>query len=88
MLLGVCAWEAASLAGMKEDIENRPMGMATLISEGQDGISGGQKQRLMIARAVANKPKLLIFDEATSALDNITQKSFFAELMDRQRVDQ
>ena len=50
------------------------MGMHTLISEGQGGISGGQRQRLMIARAIAPKPKLLIFDEATSALDNITQK--------------
>jgi ABC-type bacteriocin/lantibiotic exporter with double-glycine peptidase domain len=51
-----------------------PMGMNTIISEGQGGISGGQKQRLLIARAVAPKPKILIFDEATSALDNITQK--------------
>ena len=50
------------------------MGMQTMISEGQGGISGGQKQRLMIARAVAPKPKILIFDEATSALDNKTQK--------------
>ena len=50
------------------------MGMNTIISEGQGGISGGQKQRLMIARAIAPKPKLLIFDEATSALDNKTQK--------------
>ena len=51
-----------------------PMGMNTIISEGQGGISGGQRQRLMIARAVAPKPKILIFDEATSALDNLTQK--------------
>ena len=50
------------------------MGMNTLISEGQGGISGGQKQRLMIARAIAPRPKILIFDEATSALDNKTQK--------------
>ncbi|MBR5091296.1 MAG: NHLP bacteriocin export ABC transporter permease/ATPase subunit [Ruminiclostridium sp.] len=68
------AWEAADLAGMADDIRAMPMGMYTMISEGQGGISGGQKQRLMIARAVAPKPKLLIFDEATSALDNITQK--------------
>ena len=45
-----------------------------MISEGQGGISGGQKQRLMIARAIAPKPSILIFDEATSALDNIAQK--------------
>ncbi|WP_036609446.1 NHLP bacteriocin export ABC transporter permease/ATPase subunit [Oribacterium sp. P6A1] len=68
------AWEAARIAGIDEDIKQMPMGMNTLISEGSGGISGGQKQRLMIARAVAPKPKLLIFDEATSALDNITQK--------------
>ena len=68
------AWEAAELAGIAEDIRAMPMGMQTLISEGQGGISGGQKQRLMIARAVAPKPKILMFDEATSALDNKTQK--------------
>lgn len=51
-----------------------PMGMNTLISEGSGGISGGQRQRLMIARAIAPKPKILILDEATSALDNLTQK--------------
>lgn len=68
------AWEAAELAGVAEDIRRMPMGMHTIISEGSGGISGGQKQRLMIARAVAPKPKILMFDEATSALDNITQK--------------
>ena len=68
------AWEAAETAGIAEDIRNMPMGMHTIISEGQGGISGGQKQRLMIARAVAPKPRVLILDEATSALDNITQK--------------
>ena len=68
------AWEAAEIAGIADDIRAMPMGMHTVIAEGQGGISGGQKQRLMIARAVAPKPKILILDEATSALDNITQK--------------
>ena len=68
------AWEAAEISGIADDIRNMPMGMHTVVSEGSGGISGGQKQRLMIARAIAPKPKILIFDEATSALDNITQK--------------
>ncbi|MGN0405432.1 MAG: NHLP bacteriocin export ABC transporter permease/ATPase subunit [Bariatricus sp.] len=68
------AWEAAELAGIADDIRKMPMGMHTLISEGNGGISGGQRQRLMIARAIAPKPKILMFDEATSALDNLTQK--------------
>lgn len=68
------AWEAAEMAGIAADIRDMPMGMFTIISEGSGGISGGQRQRLMIARAIAPKPKILIFDEATSALDNLTQK--------------
>lgn len=68
------AWEAAEMAGIADDIRAMPMGMHTIISEGSGGISGGQRQRLMIARAIAPKPRILMFDEATSALDNITQK--------------
>ncbi len=68
------AWEAAEKAGIADDIRLMPMGMHTYISEGGGGISGGQKQRLIIARAIAPKPNLLLFDEATSALDNKTQK--------------
>jgi ABC-type bacteriocin/lantibiotic exporter with double-glycine peptidase domain len=68
------AWEAAETAGIADDIRAMPMGMQTIIAEGAGGISGGQKQRLMIARAVVSKPKILMFDEATSALDNKTQK--------------
>lgn len=68
------AWDAAEKAGIADDIRAMPMGMHTFISDEQGGISGGQKQRLMIARAIAPKPRILLFDEATSALDNITQK--------------
>ena len=69
------AWEAAEMSGIADDIKRMPMGMHTIISEGSGGISGGQRQRLMISRAIAPKPKILMFDEATSALDNITQKT-------------
>lgn len=68
------AWDAAEKAGIAQDIREMPMGMFTMIGEGAGGISGGQRQRLMIARAIAPKPKILMLDEATSALDNITQR--------------
>ncbi|MDD3364609.1 MAG: NHLP bacteriocin export ABC transporter permease/ATPase subunit [Syntrophomonas sp.] len=68
------AWRAARMAGVDEDIKAMPMGMHTSISEGSGGISGGQRQRMLIARALVSNPKILFFDEATSALDNITQK--------------
>ena len=68
------AWEAAELAGIADDIRKMPMGMQTMVTEGGGGVSGGQRQRLMIARAVAGNPRILMFDEATSALDNVTQR--------------
>ena len=78
------AWEAAEIAGIADDIREMPMGMNTMVQEGGGTISGGQRQRLMIARAIAPKPKILIFDEATSALDNITQKKV-SEALDKMR---
>lgn len=76
------AWDAARMAGMEEDIKNMPMEMHTLVSEGAGTFSGGQRQRLMIARAIAHKPRLLFMDEATSALDNRTQ-NIVAESLDK-----
>lgn len=74
------AWRAAAMAGIDRDIREMPMGMHTEISEGGGTLSGGQSQRLMIARALANKPRILFFDEATSALDNQTQAVVTASL--------
>ncbi len=68
------AWEAARMAGLEEDIRAMPMGMHTVVSEGAGTFSGGQKQRLLIARAVVRRPRVILFDEATSALDNRTQQ--------------
>jgi len=65
--------EAVRLAGMEGDLDAMPMGIHTMIAEGVSTISGGQRQRLMIARAIARRPRILLFDEATSALDNQTQ---------------
>ena len=65
------AWEAAGKASLAEDIRNMPMGMKTIVDPGN--ISGGQAQRLLLARALVLKPKILILDEATSALDNASQ---------------
>ena len=69
------AWDAAEVASIADDIRKMPMGMQTLLSEGDGGVSGGQRQRLMIARAVCGKNKILMLDEATSALDNKTQRN-------------
>jgi ATP-binding cassette subfamily C protein len=65
---------AIEKAGMTEDLEMMPMGLHTVVSEGAGTVSGGQRQRLLIARALASNPKIMFFDEATSALDNKTQK--------------
>ncbi|SNR83163.1 NHLP bacteriocin export ABC transporter permease/ATPase subunit [Puniceibacterium sediminis] len=67
------AWDAAELAGLDKEIKAMPMGMHTVLVDGAQTLSGGQRQRLMIARALLQKPGIVILDEATSALDNRTQ---------------
>lgn len=59
--------------GLEDDINQMPMGLHTVLSEDSGTISGGQQQRILIARAIVAEPKIIFFDEATSALDNATQ---------------
>ena len=75
-------WEALRMACMYDEVQALPMGLHTFITEDGGGVSGGQKQRLLIARALIGRPNILFFDEATSALDNISQKQV-SENLDR-----
>jgi ABC-type bacteriocin/lantibiotic exporter with double-glycine peptidase domain len=72
--------EALRIADLDEVVRALPMGLHTNVAEGGVTFFGGQRQRLMIARAVIRRPRVLILDEATSALDNITQRRVAANL--------
>ena len=72
--------EVIQQVGLKEDIAQMPMGLHTMLSENSNTISGGQQQRILIARAICGNPRILIFDEATSALDNMTQAAVSSSL--------
>lgn len=72
--------EAATIAQAKEFIDLKPEGMKSGIAQGGTNVSGGQKQRLSIARALATKPQIYIFDDSFSALDFKTDAQLRAEL--------
>ena len=74
--------EVIEAVGLKADIDQMPMDVQTVLSESGNTISGGQQQRILIARAIMNKPQVLFFDEATSALDNLTQAKVCQSLDD------
>ncbi len=68
-------WDVLEEAQLKEFVKELPEGLDTTIGDRGVRISGGQRQRLGIARALYHDPEILVFDEATSALDNDTEKA-------------
>jgi ATP-binding cassette subfamily B protein len=73
---------AAQMADIHSFIESLPMGYNTKIGRDGIGISAGQKQRVLIARAVYKNPDFLFFDEATSSLDATTERTIVDNLVD------
>lgn len=74
------AWDALRAVGLDAEVAGMPMGLHTVVSEGGSNLSAGQRQRLLIARALARDPRILLFDEATSALDGVAQAQINAHL--------
>jgi len=75
--------EAAEIAQATEFIEEKPEKYASLIAQGGSNISGGQKQRLSIARAIAKEPKIFLFDDSFSALDYKTDAALRKKLNEK-----
>jgi len=75
------AWAAAEQADVAGDIKAMPMGMHTVLKASRSGVSAGQQQKLIVARALASKPRILLFDDATSALDMPSQEAISRTLV-------
>ncbi len=80
------ALNAAKISGAHEFIQKLPKGYQTIIGERGHKLSGGEKQRLSLARAVIRKPQILILDEATSHLDSHSE-SLFQKALEKFRID-
>ena len=73
-------WQALRHAGMADEVRRMALGLSTMVSDGTSTLSGGQVQRVLLARAIVGNPPIMIFDEATSALDPHAQNIITAEL--------
>ena len=82
-------WDACRIACADEFLQRMPKGLDTDLGQGGVNVSGGQKQRLCIARTLLKHPKVLIFDDSTSAVDTATEgkiRAALAKLTDTTKI--
>tara|TARA_B100000767_G_scaffold268708_1_gene289422 strand:- start:1081 stop:2907 length:1827 start_codon:yes stop_codon:yes gene_type:complete len=75
-------WKAIDMASLRSFVESIPEGVETIVGERGLKVSGGEKQRIAIARVLLKNPAILVFDEATSALDSESERSILKAMAD------